>query len=164
MTTETRDRASTVRPAGSWTGPAADTVELAYDERHRRRVVLTCLSGRKVLLDLAEAQVLGHGDALETGDGLLIEVRAAPERLAEIACADMGELVRVAWHLGNRHLPTQILGDRLRIREDHVIVEMVRGLGAEVTLIEAPFDPEGGAYGHGGGGHSHHGGHHHSHA
>ena len=164
MTTEIRDRAASIRPAGSWTGPAADTVELAYDERHRRRVMLTCLSGRKVLLDLAEAQVLGHGDALDAGGGVLIEVRAAPERLAEIACADPTELVRVAWHLGNRHLPTQILGDRLRIREDHVIVDMVRGLGAEVTLIEAPFDPEGGAYGNGGGGHSHHGGHHHSHA
>ena len=79
----------------------------------------------------------------------LVEVKAAPERLAEIACADTAALVRVAWHLGNRHLPTQLVGDRLRIREDHVIVAMVKGLGAEVTLINAPFNPEGGAYGHG---------------
>ena len=149
MTTETLQRASTVRPAGSWTGPIADRVELAYDERHRRRVVLTCASGRKVLLDLAEAQVLGHGDALDTGDGVLIEVRAAPERLAEIACAEKTELVRVAWHLGNRHLPTQILEESLRIREDHVILDMLQKMGARTELIEAPFNPEGGAYGQG---------------
>lgn len=159
MTSDSLPRACEVRPAGSWTRSPTDCVELAYDERYRRRVVLTCASGRRLLLDLAEPRVLGHGDALVTDEGETIEVRAAPERLAEISCADARELVRVAWHLGNRHLPTQILGNRLRIREDHVIVDMVRRLGAEVVPVEAPFDPEGGAYGH-----AHHGGHDHGHA
>jgi hypothetical protein len=79
-------------------------------------------------------------------DGRLIEVVAAPEPLVEIRGADPHHLVRIAWHLGNRHLPTQIVGKGLRIRRDHVIEDMVRGLGARVIAIEAPFDPEGGAY------------------
>ena len=142
-------RIEAIKPAGDWQGPAQDCVRLEYDERHRRRIVLTCLSGRRLLLDLPEARVLRHGDALLTDDGSLVEVEAAPERLLEISCQDEAELVRVAWHLGNRHLPTQFLGRTLRIREDRVIEDMLLGLGARVRAIEAPFDPEGGAYGHG---------------
>jgi urease accessory protein len=89
---------------------------------------------------------LRGGDALVLEDGRLIEVVAAPEPLAEIRCTDPQHLVRVAWHLGNRHLPTQIMAKGLRIRRDHVIEAMVKGLGARVIEIEAPFDPEGGAY------------------
>ena len=88
--------------------------------------------------------------------GGVVQVCARPEKLLEIHAHDEGELVRIAWHLGNRHLPVQLLGDRIRIRADHVIREMVEGLGGHVDEIEAPFDPEAGAYA---GGHNHH--HHH---
>ena len=147
--TEAVPRITEVRAAGTWTGTPADRVVLDFDGRYRRRVALTLESGGRALLDLPEARVLRHGDALVTDAGTLIAVEAAPERLAEIHCHDPGHLLRIAWHLGNRHLPAQIEPDRILIREDHVIVAMVRQLGAEVTLVEAPFDPEGGAYGHG---------------
>lgn len=155
-------RATQVQPPGSWNG-AADTVVLGFDDRHRRRMAMTGTRGLEFLLDLKEAVALRGGDALVLEDGRLVEVVAAPEPLVEIRGSDPHHLVRVAWHLGNRHLPTQIVGKGLRIRRDHVIEEMVRGLGARVIAIEAPFDPEGGAYS--GGGHAAHGhGHdHHNH-
>ncbi len=115
--------------------------------------------GTAFLLDLPDAVALRGGDALVLEDGGLIEVVAAPESLAEIAGADPAAAVRIAWHLGNRHLPVQLVGRRLRIRRDHVIEAMVAGLGGTVVAIEAPFDPEGGAYA--GGGHGHDGHHHH---
>lgn len=154
-------RATQVRPPGSWTGNAADTVVLDFDDRHRRRMAMTGTRGLEFLLDLQEAVALRGGDALVLDDGRLIEVVAAPEPLIEIRGTDPQHLVRVAWHLGNRHLPTQIVGKGLRIRRDHVIEEMVRGLGARVIAIEAPFDPEGGAYS--GGGYAAHGHDHHDH-
>lgn len=141
--------ATSVIPKGQWHEPVQDHLVLAYDDRYRRRVVLQTAKGAQILLNLVQPRVLQDGDALRLDDGGLIEVRAAPERLAEITCTDTAALVRVAWHLGNRHLPTELVGDRLRIREDHVIVAMVKGLGADVQRIEAPFNPEGGAYGHG---------------
>lgn len=147
-------RASEVLPAGSWPGEAADAVSLDHDRRHRRRIRLTTVGGQSVLLDLARPRHLREGDGLLCEDGTIIAVRAAPEPLLEIAAPDAASLARIAWHLGNRHLPTQLLGDRIRIREDHVIAEMVRGLGGSVSAISAPFDPEGGAYA---GGHHHHG-------
>ncbi|MCR6733171.1 MAG: urease accessory protein UreE [Afipia sp.] len=158
-------RATQVRPPGSWSG-AADTVVLDFDDRHRRRMAMTGTRGLEFLLDLKEAVALRGGDALVLEDGRLVEVVAAPEPLVEIRGADPQHLVRVAWHLGNRHLPTQIVGKGLRIRRDHVIEEMVRGLGARVVAIEAPFDPEGGAYsggGHAAHGHEDHGHHGHDH-
>jgi urease accessory protein len=147
-------RATQVRPQVRWTEAAADTVVLGFDDRHRRRMAMTGTRGLEFLLDLQEAVALRGGDALVLEDGRLIEVVAAPEPLVEIRGTDPHHLVRVAWHLGNRHLPTQIVGKGLRIRRDHVIEEMVRGLGARVIAIEAPFDPEGGAYA--GGGHAAH--------
>jgi urease accessory protein len=111
---------------------------------------MTGTRGLEFLLDLENAVALRGGDALVLEDGRLIEVVAAPEPLAEIRCDDPRHLVRVAWHLGNRHLPTQITAKGLRIRRDHVIEAMVKGLGA--LEIEAAFDPEGGAYS---GGHAH---------
>ena len=140
-------RASSVIPAFS--GEAADEVVLAFDDRHRRRMAMRGVGGTDFLLDLPKAVPLDDGDGLRLEDGRTIRVRAAPEPLLEITCTDQAHLVRVAWHLGNRHLPTQLLGDRLRIRADHVIADMARGLGATVTEIDAPFQPEGGAYGHG---------------
>ncbi|HEY2213255.1 MAG TPA: urease accessory protein UreE [Bradyrhizobium sp.] len=146
-------RATQVRPQHRWTQAPADTVVLGFDDRHRRRMAMTGTRGLEFLLDLEHATVLRGGDALVLDDNRLIEVVAAPEPLAEIRGADPHHLVRVAWHLGNRHLPTQITAKGLRIRRDHVIEAMVKGLGARVIEIEAPFDPEGGAYA--GGGHAH---------
>ena len=179
--------ATQVRKQHHWSEAPADTVVLDFDDRHRRRMAMTGTRGLAFLLDLESAVTLRGGDALVLDDGRLIEVVAAPEPLAEIRCKDPQRLVRVAWHLGNRHLPTQIMSNALRIRRDHVIEAMVRGLGARVIEIEAPFDPEGGAYadafhahapesdshsGHGhpshehstdGGEHRHHDGHDHHH-
>src|ERR1700742_1538236 len=154
-------RATQVSPQHRWKEPAADTVVLDFDDRHRRRMAMTGTRGLEFLLDLENAVALRGGDALVLEDGRLIEVVAAPEPLVEIRGADPHHLIRVAWHLGNRHLPTQIMPRGLRIRRDHVIEAMVKGLGARVIEIEAPFDPEGGAYA--GGGHDHAGGDHHHH-
>ncbi len=139
-------RATRVQGQHRWSSPPADTVVLDFDDRHRRRMAMTGTRGLEFLLDLENAVALRGGDALVLEDGRLVEVVAAPEPLSEIRCTDPGHLVRVAWHLGNRHLPTQIMAKGLRIRRDHVIEAMVKGLGARVIEIEAPFDPEGGAY------------------
>src|SRR5450755_1026021 len=146
-------RATKVHGAHRWTEAPADTVVLDFDDRHRRRMVMTGTQGLEFLLDLENAVALRGGDALVLDDDRLIEVVAAPEPLLEIRGEDPQHLVRVAWHLGNRHLPTQIMPKGLRIRRDHVIEAMVKGLGARVIEIEAPFDPEGGAYA--GSGHAH---------
>jgi len=165
-------RATRVQGQHRWSEPAADTVVLDFDDRHRRRMAMTGTRGLEFLLDLENAVALRGGDALVLEDGRLIEVVSAPEPLLEIRGADPHHLIRVAWHLGNRHLPTQIMAKGLRIRRDHVIEAMVRGLGARVVEIEAPFDPEGGAYAGTGHGHAHedhahhtgHKGHDHDHA
>src|SRR5215468_4442862 len=159
-------RATRVVGQHRWTEAPADTVVLDFDDRHRRRMAMTGTRGLEFLLDLENAVALRGGDALVLDDGRLIEVVAAPEPLVEIRGADPLHLVRIAWHLGNRHLPTQIVGKGLRIRRDHVIEAMVKGLGARVIEIEAPFDPEGGAYAAGHAAHDHdhgHTGHHHDH-
>ena len=156
-------RATKVLGQHRWTHAAADTIVLDFDDRHRRRMAMTGTRGLEFLLDLENAVALRGGDALVLEDGRLIEVVAAAEPLIEIRGADPLHLVRIAWHLGNRHLPTQIMGKGLRIRRDHVIEEMVKGLGARVIEIEAPFDPEGGAYAGGGHGHTADD-HHHDHA
>ena len=161
-------RATQVRSPHRWTEAPADTVVLDFDDRHRRRMAMTGTRGLEFLLDLESAVALRGGDALVLDDNRLIEVVAAPEPLLEIRGQDPHHLVRLAWHLGNRHLPTQIMPKGLRIRRDHVIEAMVKGLGARVIEIEAPFDPEGGAYAGGGDVHApesdphHHAAHDHS--
>ena len=161
-------RATEVRGQHRWAETPADTVVLDFDGRHRRRTAMTGTRGLEFLLDLEHAIALRGGDALVLEDGRLIEVVAAPEPLIEIRGQDPAHLVRLAWHLGNRHLPTQVMPKGLRIRKDHVIEAMVKGLGARVIEIEAPFDPEGGAYAdaahaahpahdHGSHDHAHHG-------
>jgi urease accessory protein len=157
-------RATEVKPQHRWTDTPADTVVLDFDDRHRRRMAMSGTRGLQFLLDLENAVALRGGDALVLDDGRLIEVVAAPEPLAEIRGADPHHLIRVAWHLGNRHLPTQIMPKALRIRRDHVIESMVKGLGARVIEIEAPFDPEGGAYAGAALGPAHEDHAHHSHA
>ncbi len=162
-------RADKVLGAGAWTGAPADSVVLEFDERYRRRFAMTGVGGLAFLLDLPEAAMLRGGDGLKLEDGRIVEVLAAPEPLAEIRAADALALMRVAWHLGNRHLPTEMTPRALRIRRDPVIEDMARGLGARVTPLEAAFNPEGGAYvqpepSHAdAAGHSRHGGHTHDH-
>jgi urease accessory protein len=140
-------RAITVHTRGHWPDDAAiDTVTLPFLDRHRRRIRLVADSGTPFLLDLARAQHITEGDGLELDNGGYIRVRSAAEPVIEIAADGPGELLRIAWHLGNRHLPLQALEGRLRIRADHVIAAMVEGLGGHITRLDAPFDPEIGAY------------------
>ena len=147
-------RLTKAAPAGSW--PAAEatgSVTLGFDDRNRRRIRLVTDRGEPVLLDLAKAERLAEGDGLGFEDGGWLVVHAADEDVLDIVAADPEHLARLAWHLGNRHLPTEILPERLRIRYDHVIEDMLHRLGARVSRRRAPFQPEGGAYG----GHHHHG-------
>ncbi len=140
-------RGTAILPAGSWDAAReTDRIRADHDQRHRRRILLRTERGQELLLDLKRAQHLRDGDAIACDEGGLVRIVALPERLLQITAASPAELLRLAWHLGNRHLPTALAADRLLIRDDHVIAEMVRGLGGSVTAIEAPFDPETGAY------------------
>ncbi len=133
----------------------ADTITLDETARHRRRMKMISDGGIEFLLDLPDARLLRHGDGLVLGDGRVIAVRAEPEALYEVRGTDTRHLLALAWQIGNRHLAAQIEVDRIVIRRDHVIRQMLEGLGAAVIEIDAPFDPEGGAYGG-----AHHGHHH----
>jgi urease accessory protein len=140
-------RAYAVQLAGQWDNAAAiDRVVLDASERHRRRLVLTAERGTTLLLDLPHATTLRDGDGLVLDDGAVVRVIGKPEPLHEITAPNGCELARLAWHLGNRHADVQLVGERLRIRRDHVLAAMLERLGAQVTAIEAPFDPESGAY------------------
>jgi urease accessory protein len=136
--------------AGAWrAADAIDRVVLDADERYRRRIVLVGERGTRLLLDFADVTALHDGDGLVLDDGAIVAVVAKPEPLIEIAAQDAAALARLAWHLGNRHTELQVAGERLRMRRDHVLEEMLVGLGARLTSIEAPFEPERGAYEHG---------------
>lgn len=143
MTTLSTPVAQTLHRAGQWPRLATARVVLGYDERFLRRKRLVTASGEGFMVDLAETTNLIAGDAFELSDGRLVEIAAAEEAVLVIK----GDLVRLAWHIGNRHTPCQIEADRLVIRADHVLADMLRGLGATVTEAQAPFTPEGGAYG-----------------
>jgi urease accessory protein len=123
-----------------------DRITLDHGDRHRRRIALTGQGGLAFLLDLDKAAVIDDGDALKLEDGRLVEVRAAPERLVEITSDDPLLLRKVIWHLGNRHVPIEIAYEAVYIAEDHVLIDMVRGLGARAALVRRPFRPERGAY------------------
>ncbi|WP_424135404.1 urease accessory protein UreE [Roseomonas chloroacetimidivorans] len=158
MTEDSLPRATKVLPAGQWNAAEArDSVTLDFDDRHRRRRRYIGEGGLAFLLDLPEAVVLYDGDGLVLEDGAAIAVRAAPEPLVEVTAQDRAHFARLAWHLGNRHLPAEIGADRILIRDDHVITAMLRGLGATLRTVQAPFNPEGGAYGE----HNRQTGHHH---
>lgn len=158
--------ARTVIRAGDLGGRTpTETITLDRAARYRRRISLTSDQGHGFLLDLAEAAYLADGDALVLDTGALIQVKAAAEPLVEIHAHDQAALARIAWHIGNRHTPCEVTAHALYIQPDHVLEEMVIGLGAHVHHVMRPFEPEGGAYGGKGpleSGHHHHG-HAHSH-
>jgi len=139
-------RATARLPADHGRGIPFDLVVLAHDERRLRRKLLTLAHGDEVLVDFPEAVTLEHGEVLLLEDGRLVEIIAAEEPLHAVTGRDGEHLMRLAWHLGNRHLSAQIERDRILIKRDHVIRDMLVRLGAEVTDVSEPFFPEYGAY------------------
>lgn len=135
--------------------PADATLTLCFEERQRSRLRTRLDNGAEAGLFLDRGHVLRDGDRLATAGGVIIEVRAAPEPVSTVVCADAVQLARAAYHLGNRHVALQVGDGWVRYRHDHVLDAMVRGLGLEVIRELAPFEPEGGAYG----GHAHRHGH-----
>ena len=150
-----------VRKAAVKSDRVADTVTLDHEGRHRRRVALKGEGGLDFLLDLDKAAVLNDGDAVKLEDGRLVLVEAAPQSLLEIRAENPLRLMRIAWHIGNRHTPAEIAADAIYIEDDHVLAEMVRSQGGAATPVTRPFQPERGAYEHDCG-HDH--GHPHGHA
>src|SRR5215469_12211594 len=139
--------ASVHRSAGHWPiEKEAGTLTLDFDGRHRRRIRLTTDQGEDVLLDLPKTVAMADGDGIQLDDESWLRITAASESLVEVRHKDRHQLMRLAWHLGNRHLPTEIREGALRIRPDHVIEEMLQGFGAELHSFHAAFQPEGGAY------------------
>ena len=151
-----------------------DSVMLAPDQRRLQSAHLTGVNGTLIGLMLPEPVMLRMGDAFELDDGSLVDIVIEPEPLLEVRGDDLTHLARLAWHLGDRHVPVQVLTNRLRLRRDDALEAMLAALGARLTPIEAPFDPEGGAYAthaapdhghhhHDGCGHDHHHDHTHGH-
>jgi urease accessory protein len=158
-------RVSRIDRAGHWPREKSrGTVTLDYEDRHRRRLQLTSDAGLSFLLDLARATVLADGDGLPLEDGGWIEVKAAPEMLIEVTAPSPEALCRLAWHIGNRHVAASIEQDRILLRDDHVLVAMLEGLGATVHPVSAPFTPERGAYAPAAAHHHDHDHDHHGHA
>ena len=144
------------RLAGRWPKEkAVGSLTLDFDGRHRRRIRVTTDQGEEILLALRETVAMAEGDAVQLTDGRLLMVRAAHEDIVEVRHKEPNQLMRLAWHLGNRHLPTEIRDQVLRIRPDHLIEEILLRFGAELVKVQAPFQPEGGAY-KGGGDHTNH--------
>jgi len=140
-------KATAILRAGEWPHwTAAQKIKLDFDHRFRRRLRFRTAEGVEVLLDLPEAVHIRGGDALVIDDGSFIAIEAAPEPIMEIRAKDQELLTRLAWHLGNRHLSVHFLPGALRILDDHVIGAMVSLLGGTVKKMNAPSDPEPGAY------------------
>ncbi|MEZ5934023.1 MAG: urease accessory protein UreE [Alphaproteobacteria bacterium] len=138
-------------------GEVVDSVTLDLEARRKRRHTLEGVGGTHFLVDLPTVPSLKHGDGFRLESRAVIEISAACEALMEVRSSVSGDMARIAWHLGNRHLPVQFVDGGIRLRADHVIEAMLQKLGAEVRHVTFPFDPEGGAYGHGHThGHSHH--------
>lgn len=146
-------RAQSVQRRGLWLGLPVDKVTLDYEERCRRRIAMTGDGGLAFLLDLAAATTLQEGDALVLEDGRFVEVKAKSEDLLEIRGRDPLHLMTLAWHLGNRHLAAQIEAERILIRHDRVIADMLERQGARLRQVREPFSPERGAYAQHGHGH-----------
>ena len=142
--------------------PVADTVILDYAQRSAEKVTVTGAKGTVIDIDLHMPVRLRTDDLLLLDDGTLVEVVAAPEPLIEARASDLAGLSRLAWHLGDRHIPVQVLTNRVRARREAAVETLLTSLGAKVTMIDAPFEPEGGAYAlsqahdHGHHGHAHH--------
>jgi urease accessory protein len=134
-------RVSGIKRAGEWQGEAIDRVVLDADDRQRRRIVLTGEKGTRLLIDFEKPVTLRNGDALVLDDGSLVAVTGQAEPLVEVS-AKPADLVRLAWHIGNRHTGIQFVDKGFRIRRDHVLEAMLKGLGATMRAVEAPFDPE----------------------
>jgi urease accessory protein len=135
-----------------------DRVTLDHEGRNRRRIALKAEGGLDFLLDLERAAALNDGDAVKLEDGRLVQVQAAPQRLLEVRAENPLRLLRMAWHIGNRHAAAEITADALYIEDDPVLAEMVRGQGGTATPVMRPFQPERGAYEHDcGHDHGHHG-------
>jgi urease accessory protein len=147
-------------PAERHGRPVVDTLILDYAQRSTPQQSVTGVRGGRYEIALAEPRRLATDDLLELEDGTLLEVVAAAEPLIEARAADLAGLARLAWQLGDRHVPVQVLTNRIRVRNEVGIAELLAALGAKVTPIEAPFDPEGGAYASAHG-HDHGHGHHH---
>jgi urease accessory protein len=145
----------TVKLTPGTTATAGAQLKLPFELRRKSRLRTQLVSGEEVALMLPRGEILRGGDRLQASDGRVIEVLAAPEQVLHVECATPTELARAAYHLGNRHVPVQVGDGFLRLIADHVLEQMLRGLGARIEHIEAPFEPEAGAYG---GGH-HHGSH-----
>jgi urease accessory protein len=157
---------SIVRKAAVKADKVIDQVSLDHEGRHRRRITLTGQKGTAFLLDLEKTATLNDGDAVKLEDGSLILVKAAPQTLIEIKADNPMRLLKTAWHIGNRHTPAEITADAIYIEEDHVLAEMIRGLGCAMATVSRPFQPERGAYhdhAHGDHGHDHHSHDHHGH-
>jgi urease accessory protein len=142
-----------------------DSVSLDHEGRHRRRIVLKGEKGLEFLLDLDKATVLNDGDAVKLEDGSLVLIKAAPQTLLEVRAENPLRLLKTAWHIGNRHTPCEITADALYLEDDHVLAEMIRGLGCSTLIVSRPFQPERGAYDDHGHAHGHSHDHHdHSHS
>jgi urease accessory protein len=144
-------------------GNVVDTLILPYAQRQVQQGFLFGVKGTCVEIDLAEPTRLRTDDALVLEDGGVIEIVAEPEPLIEARAADLAALARLAWHLGDRHVPVQVLERRIRLRRDAAIETLLESLGAKLSAIDAPFEPEGGAYEATHGGHDHDHGHDHHH-
>jgi urease accessory protein len=136
-------RVTSIKPAAEWDASrAADRVVLDAGDRSRRRIVLTGDKGTQFLLDFPKPVSLRDGDGLMLDDGSVVLVQGEAEHLIEISAGSALDTVRLAWHLGNRHTDVQIAGGKIRIRRDHVLEEMLIGLGAHLHSVDAAFDPE----------------------
>lgn len=139
-------RATEILPPGHQLGPAGDQIILEHDARRLRRKLLRSVGGTEVMLDLPQTITLEHQSALRLSDGRLVEIIAADELLYEIRGRDAAHLVRLAWHIGNRHTSAQLEAERVLIKRDHVLKTMLEGLGATITNVTEPFYAEHGAY------------------
>ena len=137
------------QPADGDAPQPVDVVELSYEERFKRRVVLTARGGLSFLLDLPKAQELRAGWAVLLEDGRQVEILEADEALMIAVPRQAGDLATVAWHVGNRHMNCEILADRLVLQPNPVLAQMLEALGCSISYTQGPFRPLGGAFGHG---------------
>ncbi len=142
--------------AGAAANATAAQLKLPFDLRQKSRLRTRLVNGEDAWLMLPRGEILRGGDLLQAADGRVVEVVSETEDVLHVTCANATELARAAYHLGNRHVPVQVGDGFLRIAADHVLADMLKGLGATLTTMRAPFEPEAGAYGVHGGGHHHH--------